>query len=124
MYASPDYYKKTIVGVISADSEVLASKLKSASDKIDILTFNRIRGIGFDNLTPFQQEVIRKACCQIVDFEEVNADLIATTVSNYSINGVSMQLGSNWNIATEQGIVIYRKTYELLKQTGLTRRVI
>ena len=24
---------------------------------------------------------------------------------------VSMQLGSNWNIATEQGIVIYRKTY-------------
>ena len=61
MYASPDYYKKTFVGVISADSEVLASKLKSASDKIDILTFNRIRGIiGFDNLTPFQQEVIRK----------------------------------------------------------------
>ena len=110
--------------MISADSEELASKLKSASDKIDILTFNRIRGIGFDNLTPFQQEVIRKACCQIVDFEEVNADLIATTVSNYSINGVSMQFGSNWNIATEQGIVIYRKTYELLKQTGLTRRVI
>lgn len=124
MYASPDYYKKTFVGVISADSEELASKLKSASDKIDILTFNRIRGIGFDNLTPFQQEVIRKACCQIVYFEEVNADLIATTVSNYSINGVSMQFGSNWNIATEQGIVIYRKTYELLKQTGLTRRVI
>mgnify|MGYP006965385999 CR=1 FL=1 len=36
MYASPDYYKKTFVGVISADLEVLASKLKSASDKIDI----------------------------------------------------------------------------------------
>ena len=68
MYASPDYYKKTFVGVISADSEVLASKLKSASDKIDILTFNRIRGIGFDNLTPFQQEVIRKACFILCDF--------------------------------------------------------
>ena len=51
MYASPDYYKKTFVGVISADSEELASKLKSASDKIDILTFNRIRGIGFDNFS-------------------------------------------------------------------------
>ncbi|MBY5033895.1 hypothetical protein K6V78_02205 [Streptococcus gallolyticus] len=124
MYASPDYYKKTFVGVISADADDLDSKLESASDKIDMLTFNRIRGIGFDNLTTFQQEVIQKVCCQIVDFEEVNADLIATAVSSYSINGVSMQFGSNWNVVTEQGIAIYRKTYELLKQTGLTRRII
>ena len=67
MYASPDYYKKTFVGVISADPEVLASKLKSASDKIDILTFNRIRGIGFNNLTTSLLDNCLLKWCQIIE---------------------------------------------------------
>lgn len=122
IYADEAFYKAEYLG--THNSENLNRILKTASQHIDTLTFNRIVGVGFENLTPFQQSVIREVCCQMADFMIENKDLIETTVSSYSINGVSMAFGDNWNVVTSQGIALSRSTFELLKQSGLTRRVI
>jgi len=122
IYADEAFYKNEYIG--THNSENLNRILKTASQHIDTLTFNRIVGMGFDNLTPFQQSVVREVCCQMADFMIENKDLIETTVSSYSINGVSMAFGDNWNVVTSQGIALSRSTFELLKQSGLTRRVI
>ena len=122
IYADEAFYKNEYLGTHT--SEQLNRILKTASQHIDTLTFNRIVGMGFDNLTPFQQSVVREVCCQMADFMIENKDLIETTLSSYSINGVSMAFGDNWNVVTSQGIALSRSTFELLKQSGLTRRVI
>ena len=122
IYADEAFYKNEYLG--THNSENFNRILKTASQHIDTLTFNRIVGMGFDNLTPFQQSVIREVCCQMADFMIENKDLIDTTLSSYSINGVSMSFGDNWNVVTTQGIALSRSTFELLKQSGLTRRVI
>ena len=122
IYADETFYKNEYLGTHT--SEQLNRILKTASQHIDTLTFNRIVGMGFENLTPFQQSVVREVCCQMADFMIENKDLIETTVSSYSINGVSMAFGDNWNVVTSQGIALSRSTFELLKQSGLTRRVI
>lgn len=122
IYADEKFYKNEYLGIHTP--EQLNRILKTASQHIDTLTFNRIVGVGFENLTPFQQSVIREVCCQMADFMIENKDLIETTLSSYSINGVSMAFGDNWNVVTSQGIALSRSTFELLKQSGLTRRVI
>lgn len=122
IYADETFYKNEYLGTHTPEN--LNRILKTASQHIDTLTFNRIVGVGFENLTPFQQSVIREVCCQMADFMIENKDLIETTVSSYSINGVSMAFGDNWNVVTSQGIALSRSTFELLKQSGLTRRVI
>ena len=116
------YYKENYLGTL--DTEDLAKRLKEASQQVDMLTFNRIRGKGFDNLTSFQQSVIREVICQHVDFVYENQDMIDSVLQSYSINGVSMSFGQSWNIEVMNGVAMKRSTYELLKQTGLTRSVI
>lgn len=48
--------------------------LKQASRHIISLTYNRIVGGDFSNLTAFQQDVIQDVVCQQADFEWENAD--------------------------------------------------
>lgn len=121
-YVDETYYKENYLGTL--DTEDLSKRLKEASQQVDILTFNRIRGKGFDNLTSFQQSVIREVICQHVDFVYENQDMIDSVLQSYSINGVSMSFGQSWNIEVMNGVAMKRSTYELLKQTGLTRSVI
>ena len=102
-YAEPSDYEVYGNGGIPDDE--LENSLRAASRHIDSLTFNRIIGCGFDNLTPFQHE-------------------INTVLSGYSINGVSVQFGSGWNVMIQSGIAMKKDTYELLKQTGLTDRTL
>lgn len=61
---------------------------------------------------------------QQADFEYENADEISTILSSYSINGVSAQFGSSWNVFTEHGVAMKRDTYALLCQTGLCCRLV
>lgn len=49
-------------------------------------------------MTAFQKETIKEVVCMQADFEYENADEINTILSGYSINGVSAQFGSSWNI--------------------------
>ena len=99
--------------------ENLKSALHQASRHIDSLTYNRIVGRGFDNLTDFQKEVIREVICLQADFECENADEINTVLSSYSINGVSASFGSSWNVFMDKGVAMKRDIYALLCQTGL-----
>lgn len=122
IYADEAFYKNEYLGTHNLEN--FNRILKTASQHIDTLTFNRIVGMGFDNLTPFQQSVVREVCCQMADFMIENKDLIETALSSYSINGVSMNFGDSWNVVTMNGIAMKRSTYELLNQSGLTRKVI
>lgn len=121
-YATLEYYYDNYGGSIIPEEE-LEKKLRTASRHIDSLTYNRIAGQGFSNLTPFQQEVIREAVCQQADFEYENADLIDTVLSGYSLNGASVQFGSSWNVYTDKGVAMKKDTYALLAQTGLCCRL-
>ena len=57
MYADLEYYKNTYCGKLP--DEEAEKALKQASRHIDILTYRRIAGVGFENLTPFQQETVK-----------------------------------------------------------------
>lgn len=117
-YATKDYYKSEYGGASIPETE-LKKYLKTASRHIDSLTYNRIVGRGISSLTEFQQEIIRETVCRQAEFEYENADEISSVLSSYSINGVSAQFGSSWNVFTDKGIAMKRDDYAFLSQTGL-----
>jgi len=117
-YATPEEFGEECPGCDIATEE-LPAVLKKASRHIDSLTYNRIVGRGFSNLTVFQQDIIREVVCQQAQFEYDNAEVIDSVLSSYSINGVSMQFGSAWNVFAGKGIAMRRDVYQLLCQTGL-----
>ncbi len=121
-YVTSDYYKETYKGSIVPEED-LERHLRQASRHIDSLTYNRIVGRGFSSLTEFQQEVIQEVICQQADFEYENADEINTILSSYSINGVSAQFGSSWNVFMDKGVAMKRDVYSQLSQTGLCCRL-
>ena len=97
--------------------------LTEASRQIDRLTFNRIVAKGFENLTPFQQEIVMRCVCDQAEFLYENADAIASVLDSYSINGVSMRFGTGFNVIVEDGTPTQGTTYALLQQTGLCCRL-
>lgn len=104
--------------------EEITKRLQTASRHVDGLTYNRIKGAGFDNLTEYQQEIIKDVVCRLAEFEYENDDLIKSVLNSYSINGVSMAFGGNsWNVYTEAGVALPRDLYEELKTTGLCCRL-
>ena len=121
-YASPGYYQGKYEGTLILENDI-GRALQIASRHIDSLTYNRIVGRGFSNLTRFQQDIIQDVVCQQADFETENADEINSILSSYSINGVSAQFGSSWNIFTDKGVAMKRDLYALLCQTGLCCRL-
>ncbi len=121
-YVSLNEYLRMSYNIIPQDD---ADKmLRQASRHIDALTFNRIVGRGFDNLTEFQKDVIKEVVCRQAEFEYENEDMINTVLSSYSLNGVSMNFGSSWNLYIENGVAIRKDLYSLLKQTGLCCRLV
>lgn len=121
-YVTAEYYQKEYGGSIVPEDD-LKKALRQASRHIDFLTYNRIVGQGFSTLTEFQQDVIREVVCQQADFETENEDEINTILQSYSINGVSAQFGSSWNVFTDKGVAMKRDVYALLCQTGLCCRL-
>ena len=118
-YASnEDYARYCPHGAIPEDD--LDTELDAASRDVDGLTYNRIVKAGFDALTPYQQELVRRAVCEQAEFRHDNADMLETPLSSYSINGVSMQFGGN--VRELGGVVTTRQITNLLQQTGLTYR--
>lgn len=117
-YASKEDYKDIYKGTMIPDDDI-EKQLKLASRHIDSLTYNRIVGRGFSNLTEFQQEIVKEVCCMQAEFEYENADVLNSILSSYSINDVSMQINSSWNVYIDKGVVMKRDTHELLSQTGL-----
>lgn len=121
-YADESYYYETYQGKALKGDECQRF-LKQASRHIDSLTYNRIVGQGFSNLTAFQQDVIREVICEQADFEYENAEAIETVLSSYSINGTAMQFAQSWNVYTDKGVAMRKDIYALLSQTGLCYRL-
>lgn len=121
-YVTPEYYRATYNGSTIPENDQ-DKALRQASRHIDSLTYNRIVGRGFSNLTAFQQDVIREVACQQADFEYENADEINTILSSYSLNGASVQFGQSWNVFTDKGVAMKRDVYALLSQAGLCCRL-
>ncbi|MCB5876701.1 hypothetical protein LIR51_17950 [Blautia producta] len=121
-YVDETYYFETYQGTVLKSDEC-QRYLKQASRHIDSLTYNRIVGQGFLNLTAFQQDVIREVICEQADFEYENAEVIETVLSSYSINGTAMQFTQSWNVYTDKGVAMRKDIYALLSQTGLCCRL-
>ena len=120
IYATLEEYKASY-STIEQDADI-EKALKKASRHVDTLTFNRIHGIGFENLSPFQKEIVKEVTCNLADFEYENQELITSVFSSYSINGVSMNFGNSWNVKVMMGVAIPTDLYETLKQSGLCTR--
>ena len=121
-YVDKKYYKDTYKGSLIPEDKI-EERLIEASMHVDTLTYNRIVKKKFENLTDFQKDIVQRVICKLADFEFENEDLIKSVLSSYAINGVSMGFGdSNWNIEIQNGVVIQKRDYCLLMQTGLTCR--
>lgn len=119
--ALPIYFNGNYSG--SIPEEKLDNSMYMASRHIDSLTFNRIIGKGYDNLTDFQKEILSLVCIKQAEFEYENADILQSIISSYSINGVSMGFnGDSWNVFVQNGVAMQKDAYDLLKQTGLCYR--
>lgn len=123
MYADKEYYTETYGGSLIGEKE-LTRLLEKASRQIDTLTFCRIREIGFDRLTAFQQDQIQCVTCMLADFIYENQDELESMLSSYGINGVSMTFSSGVNVTKVQGVVIRTDIYAELEKTGLCCRMI
>lgn len=115
MYLDPNDYSGNI------PAEELEKRLKRACRDIDSLTYNRIVKAGFENLTEFQQDIIKEAVQLHADFCYDNSDLLDSPLAAYAINGVSMSFDKS-KIVTVGDVTTSNEVYSLLMQTGLCYR--
>lgn len=102
---------------------VMDAKLEQASDDVDALCFGRIRKIGFDNLTKFQQEKVRKAVCYHAAFLYEYGEELQSPLTSYGINGVSMSFSKERTV-TQGGVTTNNTVMTQLRQSGLASRLI
>lgn len=94
-----------------------------ASDAVDALCYGRIRKVGFDNLTEFQQGKVKKAVCLHAKFLLTYGDLLDSPLSSYGINGVSMSFDAS-KVVTQGGVTTNQAVMQQLRQSGLATRLI
>ena len=94
---------------------------KRAETDIDTLTFNRITEQGFENLTDFQKDRVRRSAAMEVKFTYDNSELLDSPLSAYSISGVSMSFDRSKVISLD-GVTTTNQVYDALLQTGLCYR--
>lgn len=123
MYADKEYYENVYGGIL-IDEEQIEKQLTTAGRQIDMLTYCRIRGTGFENLTEFQKDQIRYVNCLLADFIYENKDELESMLSSYGINGVSMTFSNGINVTKVQNIIIRTDIYAELVKTGLCCRMI
>lgn len=113
-YVDEAYYS-AFSGLIT---EKLNNKLEKATDQINSLTYNRMVGIEFDNLTEFQKDKIKKAICLHADFVEQYGSYIDMPLSGFTAGSTSVSFNANKinGVTTTQEVINY------LNQTGLTCR--
>lgn len=122
-YATLDDYETYAGPVQAGQDEMTMAALRRASRHIDSLTYNRIVFRKFENMTEFQQEIVKEVCCRLARFETENEDLIGSLLNGYSINGVSVQMTAGMTVFSAYGIVMPKELYSLLIQTGLGCRL-
>ncbi|MDK0630288.1 hypothetical protein ACSXCW_03560 [Clostridium perfringens] len=116
-YVDSSYYKDNFKGNILND-DTLENRLERASDQIDVLTYNRIIGIEFKNLSPFQQDKIKKAVCLQAEFIEQYGEFINMPLSGFSAGSTSV----SFNGSIINGITTTQEVINYISQTGLNSR--
>lgn len=107
----------------SPDANCTEEMLEQASDEVDALCYGRIRKIGFENLTEFQKEKVKKAVCYHAAFLRTYGELVSSPFSNYGINGVNMSFSADRTI-TQGGVTTINTVMTQLRQSGLAVRLI
>lgn len=97
--------------------------LEQASDEVDALCYGRIRRTGFENLTRFQQEKVKKAVCYHAAFLADYGELVSSPLASYGINGVSMSFSADRTV-TQGGVTTTNAVMTQLRQSGLATRLI
>lgn len=120
-YVDAQYYKDNSKGMIPDD--VLEQRLIMASHEIDSLTYNRINKLGFENLTTFQKEIVKKSVCAHADFLYEYGDFLNLPLSGYSAGMTSVSFSST-AVVEQNGITTTNGVQSILKQTGLIVRLI
>lgn len=117
-YVDYEYYKDTYKGTL--EENVAIKLLEEASDQVDRLTYGRIRRKGFENLTEYQQEMIKKAVCHQAEFINNYGEYLSSPLNGFSIGDVSLSFSKENQGAG--GVIADKKTLDYLSQTGLTVR--
>lgn len=117
-YATADDLAKIVPGAVADEAT-----LERASDEVDALCYGRIRKAGFENLTAFQQEKVKKAVCHHAAFLAAFADLVDSPLASYGINGVSMSFDAS-RVVKQGGVTTTDAVMLQLRQSGLASRLI
>lgn len=116
-YATTADYERYGDGQIPVDQ--MDKALERSSDQIDILTYNRIIGTGFDNLTQFQRDRVIKAVCQQADFQYQYGEYLDFPLAGYSAGSVSLSFKA---VEGAGGVRTTDSVINLLRATGLSDR--
>lgn len=119
-YATPADYEQYGEGLIPPDE--LEKALSRASDQIDGLTYRRIAAVGFENLTEFQQERVKKAVCRQADFMHQYGDLLAAPMTGFGAGSISWSFGESGFVQGASGVATSQEVMGLLLPTGLANR--
>lgn len=119
MYAKLSDYLDLIGEDDILETKDIEDNLRLASIKIDEMTFGRINGVGFDNLTPFQRDCVMRAVCYQAHYIAENGYNEAE-VSSYTIGKLSVSTGQ----ATAPASRYYMSpaAYAVLRSSGLMWR--
>lgn len=120
MYATPQDYQEYGEGLIPEDE--LERALSRASDQIDSLTYNRIVARGFENLTEFQQENIKKAVCLQADFMHQYGDMLSAPMTGFGAGSISWSFGESGFVQGAGGVRTSQEVMGLILPTGLANR--
>jgi len=121
MYVDIKHYRKVFKGTFSGRVADLRRMLRAASAKVDELTFGRIARIGFDGLTPFQQECVKEAVCHQADYYARNGVENGGAIRSYRALDVSVWYDRLGNSRAEaEGFS--QMGFVWLERSGLTAR--
>jgi len=121
-YVTEEYYSNEFNGTTIPDEDV-EKYLKLAQEKIDDITFNRIVGIGFENLTDFQKECVSKAICYQAEYIFENGTNSLSNVSSYSVLDISINVDSTKQTEAQKNDMS-EFAYMNIKKSGLASRVL
>lgn len=117
-YADVTYYKNCFAGKKNIlDIDDLNNHLKLASQKIDEITYNRIIGKGFSNLTMFQQKKIKDAVCHQANYIFKNKNNGIDMVS-YSVLDINVSVQKKETEYFDKDLD--EAAWVAIKQTGLS----
>ena len=116
-YATSEDFVNVTGQEAPADIENL---IDDASDTIDRVTYNRIRGVGYDNLTEYQQKMVRKAVCYQAAFLTSYGAYLSVPIGSYSAGSVSLSFNRDDNMLN--GELLDPKAINAIKNSGLATR--